>query len=97
MQSTGWPSSGGGRLVGSLMSLPYELASAEQNFMVPSERQALIWQDLAPQMLLGATLPRWWGIQPAICTTLAYTFDWLARWLLNPPSIRTWPRPCSRS
>ncbi len=65
MQSTGWPSSGGGRLIGSLMSLPYELASAEQNFMIPSERQALIWQDLAPQMLLGATLPRWWGIQPS--------------------------------
>lgn len=65
MQSTGWPSSGGGRLVGSLMSLPYELASAEQNFMIPTERQALIWQDLAPQMLLGATLPRWWGLQPA--------------------------------
>lgn len=65
MQATGWPSSGGGRLVGSLMSLPYELASAEQNFMVPTERQALIWQDLAPQMLLGATLPRWWRIQPA--------------------------------
>ncbi len=65
MQSTGWPSSGGGRLVGSLMSLPYEIASAEQNFMIPTERQALIWQDLAPQMLLGATLPRWWKIQPA--------------------------------
>lgn len=65
MQSTGWPSSGGGRLIGSLMSLPYELASAEQNFMVPTERQALIWQDLAPQMLLGATLPRWWRIRPA--------------------------------
>ena len=65
LQSTGWPSSGGGRLIGSLMSLPYELASAEQNFMVPSERQALIWQDLAPQMLLGATLPRWWGVEPA--------------------------------
>ena len=65
MQSTGWPSSGGGRLMGSLVSLPYELASAEQNFMIPSERQALIWQDLAPQMLLGATLPRWWGVQPA--------------------------------
>ncbi len=63
MQSTGWPSSGGGRLQGSLVSLPYELASAEQNFMVPSERQALIWQDLAPQMLLGATLPHWWGVQ----------------------------------
>ncbi len=65
MQATGWPSSGGGRLVGSLMSLPYALASAEQNFMVPTERQALIWQDLAPQMLLGATLPRWWRIRPA--------------------------------
>ena len=65
MQSTGWPSSGGGRLMGSLVSLPYELASAEQNFMIPSERQALIWQDLAPQMLLGATLPRWWGVRPA--------------------------------
>ncbi len=65
MQSTGWPSSGGGRLVGSLVSLPYELAAAEQNFMIPTERQALIWQDLAPHMLLGATLPRWWGVQPA--------------------------------
>ena len=65
MQATGWPSSGGGRLVGSLMSLPYELAAAEQNFMIPTERQALIWQDLAPQMLMGATLPRWWGVQPA--------------------------------
>lgn len=64
MQATGWPSSGGGRLVGSLMSLPYELAAAEQNFMIPTERQALIWQDLAPQMLLGATLPRWWRIRP---------------------------------
>ena len=65
LQSTGWPSSGGGRLVGSLMSLPYELASAEQNFMIPTQRQALIWQDLAPQMLLGATLRRWWGMEPA--------------------------------
>lgn len=65
MQSTGWPSSGGGRLIGSLMSLPYELASAEQNFMIPTQRQALIWQDLAPQMLLGATLPRWWRLEPA--------------------------------
>ena len=47
------------------MTLPYGLASAEQNFMVPTERQALIWQDLAPQMLLGATVPRWWKIDPA--------------------------------
>ena len=65
LQSTGWPSSGGGRLMGSLVALPYELASAEQNFMIPTERQALIWQDLAPQMLLGATLPRWWNVAPS--------------------------------
>ena len=59
---TGWPSSAGGRLVGSLVGLPYSLADIEQNFMVPSQRQALIWQDLAPQMLLNATVPKWWGI-----------------------------------
>ena len=32
---TGWPSNGGGRLVGSLAGLPYALAEAEQNFLVP--------------------------------------------------------------
>ena len=32
---TGWPSNGGGRLVGSLSGLPYALAEAEQNFLVP--------------------------------------------------------------
>lgn len=58
----GWPNSAGGRLIGSLSGLPYALAYAEQNFMVPTERQALIWQDLAPQILLGATVPRWWGV-----------------------------------
>jgi hypothetical protein len=46
------------------MTLPYGLASTEQNFMVPTERQALIWQDLAPQMMLGATVPRWWEVSP---------------------------------
>ena len=65
VHATGWPNSGGGRLVGSLMSLPYALAAIEQNFMIPTERQALIWQDLAPQMLLGATMPRWWGVESA--------------------------------
>jgi hypothetical protein len=33
--------------------------------MIPSERQALIWQDLAPQILLGATVPRWWNVSAA--------------------------------
>ena len=65
LAATGWPNSGGGRLVGSLSGLPFALAHAEQNFMVPTERQALIWQDLAPQILIGATVPRWWNLKPA--------------------------------
>jgi len=39
----GWPSNGGGRLVGSLIGLPYALAESEQNFLVPTHTQALIW------------------------------------------------------
>ena len=62
---TGWPSNGGGRLVGSLVNLPYALAEAEQNFLIPSQTQALIWGDLVPQMLLSAKLPRWWKVTPA--------------------------------
>ncbi|HOL72967.1 MAG TPA: hypothetical protein PLA43_14565 [Bryobacteraceae bacterium] len=61
---SGWPSSAGGRLVGSLSSLPYALAEAEQNFMVPAREQALIWADLVPQMILTATIPRWWNVTP---------------------------------
>ena len=45
-----------------MIELPYALADAEQNFLIPSKRQALIWQDLAPQILLGATVARWWGV-----------------------------------
>jgi hypothetical protein len=62
VQGSGWPNSGGGRILGSLINLPYSLADAEQNFLIPSQRQALIWQDLAPQILIGATVPRWWGV-----------------------------------
>src|SRR6202012_3601702 len=40
---SGWPASAGGRLVGSLIALPYALAEAEQNFLIPSKEQALIW------------------------------------------------------
>ena len=64
MFGTGWPSSGGGRLVGSLAGLPYALAEAEQNFLVPSQTQALIWGDLVPQMILSAKIPRWWNVTP---------------------------------
>jgi hypothetical protein len=65
MYGTGWPSNGGGRLVGSLSSLPYALAEAEQNFLVPTQTQALIWGDLVPQMILSAKIPRWWHVTPA--------------------------------
>jgi hypothetical protein len=61
---TGWPSNAGGRLVGSLSALPYALAEAEQNFLVPAQTQALIWGDLVPQMILSAKIPRWWNVTP---------------------------------
>jgi hypothetical protein len=61
---TGWPSSAGGRLVGSLITLPYALADAEQNFLIPNREQALIWGDLVPQLLVSAKLPRWWNVTP---------------------------------
>jgi hypothetical protein len=62
---TGWPTNAGGRLVGSLSGLPYALAEAEQNFLVPTQRQALIWGDLAPQMMLTARAARFWTVTPA--------------------------------
>lgn len=59
---TGWPSSAGGRLVGSLAGLPYALAESEQNFLIPTREQALIWGDLVPQMILSAKVPRYWSV-----------------------------------
>jgi hypothetical protein len=55
----GWPASAGGRLMGSLVSLPYVLAEAEQNFLSPTREQALIWGDLVPQIIVDVTVPRW--------------------------------------
>jgi hypothetical protein len=62
---TGWPSNAGGRLIGSLATLPYALAEAEQNFLIPTREQALIWGDLVPQMIVSAKVPRWWSATPA--------------------------------
>jgi hypothetical protein len=62
---SGWPSNGGGRLVGSLAGLPYALAEAEQNFLVPEQTQALIWGDLVPQIIVSAIIPRWWNVTPS--------------------------------
>ncbi len=64
VSGSGWPASAGGRLVGSLASLPYALADAEQNFLIPSREQALIWSDLVPQIMLTAVVPRWWKVTP---------------------------------
>jgi hypothetical protein len=64
MYGSGWPSNAGGKLVGSLSTLPYALAEAEQNFLIPAQTQALIWGDLVPQMILSAKIPRWWMATP---------------------------------
>ncbi len=63
---SGWPANAGGRLVGSLSGLPYALAETEQNFLIPSREQALIWGDLVPQMLISSTIPRWWNVSHAM-------------------------------
>jgi len=72
----GWPASAGGKLIGSLASLPYALAEAEQNFLIPSREQALIWGDLVPQMLLSATVQRWWNVTPAQLHWVALHMDY---------------------
>ncbi len=85
---TGWPSSAGGRLVGSLAGLPYALAEAEQNFLIPTREQALIWGDLVPQMLVSAKLPRWWNATPAQLRWISLQMQlgeaWLVESVLNP-------------
>jgi hypothetical protein len=50
--------------MGSLADLPYALATTEQDFIAPENVQALIWKDLVPDLLVSATLPRWWSVTP---------------------------------
>jgi hypothetical protein len=73
---SGWPAGAGGKLVGSLVGLPYALAEAEQNFLIPSREQALIWGDLVPQLLVTATVPRWWNVTPAQLHWVALHMDY---------------------
>jgi hypothetical protein len=61
---SGWPESAGGRLLGSLVSLPYAIAESEQNFLTPRREQALIWADLVPQMIVDVTVNRWRNVKP---------------------------------
>ncbi|HTS77948.1 MAG TPA: hypothetical protein VMG40_17175 [Bryobacteraceae bacterium] len=85
---TGWPANAGGRLVGSLATLPYALAEAEQNFLIPTREQALIWGDLVPQMILTAVIPRWWNVTPLqlhwVGVNMAYAETLLAESALDP-------------
>jgi hypothetical protein len=53
---------GGAYLIGSLIDLPYTLATMEEDFIAPENVQALIWKELVPNLLVSATLPRWWSI-----------------------------------
>ena len=55
---------GGAYLLGSLADLPYALASMEEDFIAPAKVQALIWQEIVPEFLVNAVLPRWWGVAP---------------------------------
>jgi hypothetical protein len=55
---------GGAYLLGSMADLPFALASAEQDFIVPENVQALIWREVVPDLVTGATVPRWWDVSP---------------------------------
>jgi hypothetical protein len=59
---TGLTANGGAYLAGSLAGLPYVLSDTEQNFLIPENVQALIWQELVPGLLTSAILPRWWSV-----------------------------------
>jgi hypothetical protein len=63
--AAGSPAGGGAHFVGSLADLPYALADLEQDFISPESVQALIWKEVAPQLLASAILPRWWNVSPA--------------------------------
>jgi hypothetical protein len=51
--------------MGSLADLPYALAATEQDFIAPENVQALVWKELVPDLMVGATVPRWWNVTPA--------------------------------
>jgi hypothetical protein len=58
----GTPAGGGAYLIGSLADLPYALAMTEEDFIAPENVQALIWKEVVPDLVVGATVPRWWNV-----------------------------------
>ncbi len=61
LQGSGNTAGNGAHLAGSLAGLPYALAEVEQGFIVPKNVQALTWQEVTPELLISAGLPRWWN------------------------------------
>jgi len=64
LMGAGISAGGGAYLMGSLSDLPYTLATAEQDMIAPEHIQALIWKELAPELLSDAVLARWWDVTP---------------------------------
>ena len=60
--NAGAPAGGGAYLMGSLAELPYALAEMEQDFIAPENIQALILEEVAPDLLANSILSRWWNV-----------------------------------
>jgi hypothetical protein len=60
----GTPAGGGAYLMGSLSDLSYALATTEEDFIAPRNIQALILKELAPVLMVSATMSRWWNVSP---------------------------------
>jgi hypothetical protein len=60
----GTPAGGGAYLMGSLSDLSFALATTEEDFIAPKSIQALILKELAPVLMVSATVPRWWNVTP---------------------------------
>jgi len=51
----------------------------EQDFIAPENVQALIWKELVPDLLVSATLPRWWDRQPRMSFTPSLSISGTAK------------------
>jgi hypothetical protein len=60
----GSPAGGGAHFVGSLADLPFALAEIEEDFISPDSVQALVWEEMTPELFTSAILPRWWDVSP---------------------------------
>ena len=69
------------------LACPTRWPRPKQNFLIPTQEQALIWGDLVPQMIVSAVVPRWWNVTPAATPLgghdMAYAEALLAEAALN--------------